>query len=426
MARRRAARTETEQVLGSTMAPAVDDLGPELSPPRRGNRERWSVDMACSTMETDPAWAGVLAFDELLALPVLLRPIPGSRAPRSSFKPRPLRDDDITAGQRWFNRAGHPNAPRAAIADALAFVAGQRVLSPIRDYLESLKWDGKPRVADWLERYCGVAPSNFARKAGQAWLVSAVARALEPGCKADCALVLEGQQGAGKSSALRILAGEAWFYDGLADLHTKDASQALRGKWVVELPELAAMRRSDIEATKAFLSRTEERYRPPYARTEVIEPRRCVFAGTTNRGDYLNDETGGRRFWPVTVGVVRLADLGRDRDQLWAEAVVLYRSGTRWWLNGADEKEAAQTVASRASDDPWTADVLQALTGKTECSTRDILEKLNIPLERRGKPEAMRVAAILTRAGWQRRGKFTSGRNRDLARYVAPAADERE
>ncbi|QYZ68888.1 virulence-associated E family protein [Neotabrizicola shimadae] len=365
-----------------------------------------------------------MAYDELSALPVLLRPMPGSRTPKSTFTPRPLRDADITAAVRWFNRAGHPNAPRAAVADALAFVAGEHMLSPIRDYLEGLQWDGKPRVADWLERYCGVAPANFARKVGQAWLVSAVARALQPGCKADCVLVLEGPQGAGKSSALRILAGEAWFHDGLADLHSKDASLALRGKWVIELPELAAMRRTDIEAAKAFLSRTEERYRPPYAHTEVVEPRRCVFAATTNRVDYLNDETGGRRFWPVKVGKTSLADLAADRDQIWAEAVALFRSGTIWWLDRVDEEEAALTVASRASDDPWTADVLSAVADKAESSTKDVLQLLGIPLERRGKPEAMRVASILTRAGWQRRGKFTSGPNRDLALYVAPDASD--
>jgi predicted P-loop ATPase len=144
--------------------------------------------------------------------------------------------------------------------------------------------------------------------------------------------VLEGKQGAGKSSILRALAGDEWFHDGLSDMHGKDASAALRGKWIIELPELSAMRRSDTEAVKAFLSRTEERYRPAYGRTEVIKPRRCVFAGTTNRNDYLTDDTGERRFWPVTVGAVKLDELTQDREQIWAEAVDLYRNGARWWL----------------------------------------------------------------------------------------------
>jgi predicted P-loop ATPase len=257
---------------------------------------------------------------------------------------------------------------------------------------------------------------------GKAWLVSAVARALKPGCKADCALVLEGRQGAGKSSILRTLAGDDWFYDGLRDMHGKDASAALRGKWIIELPELSAMRRSDIEGVKAFLSRTEERYRPAYGRTEVIEPRRCVFAGTTNRNDYLTDDTGGRRFWPVVVGAVDLEALKRDQEQLWAEAVALFRSGENWWLDQADEKAAAAVVSTRAADDPWTADVLRVVDGMSETSTRDVFQMLDIPLDRQTRPDAMRIGGILTRAGWSREGKFTSGPSRGLSRYMAPGA----
>ena len=203
-------------------------------------------------------------------------------------------------------------------------------------------------------------------------------------------------------------------------MHGKDASAALRGKWIIELPELSAMRRSDTESVKAFLSRTEERYRPAYGRTEVIEPRRCVFAGTTNRSDYLTDDTGGRRFWPVVVGAVKLNDLNQDRAQIWAEAVALYRAGARWWLDRADEGAAAAVVATRAADDPWAADVLRVVEGLGDVSTRDVFQLLDIGLDRRGKADAMRITGILTRAGWTREGKFKSGPNRDLSRYVAP------
>ena len=156
--------------------------------------------------------------------------------------------------------------PETGTADALELVSTQTIVSPVKNFLESLSWDGKPRVADWLTAYCGAEPSDLTAKVGNAWLVSAVARALKPGCKADCALVLEGKPGAGKSSILRTLAGIDWFHDDLRDMHGKDASAALRGKWIIELPELSAMRRSDTEAVKAFLSRTEERYRPAYGR----------------------------------------------------------------------------------------------------------------------------------------------------------------
>lgn len=388
------------------------------------DRPIWCVDLACSILEKDPAWAGVLAYDEFSGLTMLVAPVPGSTCPRSKFKARPVADTDFTAAVRWFNRNGHPNATRNTVTDAIYLVGKQQVLSPVLDYLQSLKWDGTPRAIDWLTRYCGAGPSDLTSKVGQAWLISAVARQFSPGCKADCALVLEGKQGAGKSTILRTLAGDHWFHDGLGDLHSKDTAAALRGKWIVELPELAAMRRSDTEATKAFLSRTEERYRPAYGRAEVLEPRRCVFAGTTNRTDWQNDDTGGRRFWPVTVGHVEIEELKRDRDQLWAEVVTLFHGGAQWWLDRESEAMAAAVVATRASDDPWASDVMAAVAGLSECSTRDIFQRLDVPLERRGKQDAMRLSGILTRAGWARGGKFTTGPSRDLARYVAPTGGD--
>ena len=408
---------------GATVSKPSAELAP-LDKIKAGSagksRVKWCADIACTILETNSAWAGVLAYDEFAGLTLLLKPIPGSTVPRATFTPRPIADTDITAAVRWFNRNGFPDATKNGAADALYLVASQTIISPVRHFLEGLAWDGFPRVENWLVRYCGADQSELIAKVGTAWLVSAVARALEPGCKADCALVLEGKQGAGKSSILRALAGPDWFHDGLSDMHGKDASAALRGKWIIELPELSAMRRSDTEAVKAFLSRTEERYRPAYGRTEVIEPRRCVFAGTTNRNDYLTDDTGGRRFWPVTVGTIKLDELTADREQIWAEAVDLYRNGSNWWLDRMDENAAAAVVATRAAEDPWEADVLRVVEGLSEVSTRDIFQLLDISLDRRSKADAMRITGVLTRAGWLRAGKFKSGSSRNLSRYVAP------
>lgn len=371
-------------------------------------------------LETDPAWRGVLAFDELAGLTMVMLPIPGTKARKSGFRPRPITSADFTAALRWFNRNGWPTATKITIEDAMLAVASENVLSPVKDYLNGLRWDGKPRIDTWLIDYCGAADSPLIRQVGAKWLISAAARALKPGCKADCALVLEGAQGRRKSSVLRALAGEDWFFDGMHDLHGKDASAALRGKWIIELPELSAMRRSDNEAIKAFLSRTEERFRPAYGRTEVVEPRRCVFAGTTNRSDWLTDDTGGRRFWPVEVGLIDTDAVKRDRDQIWAEAVSLFKGGASWWLDRDDEVKAAATVAARSPDDPWTAEVLLSVDGYREVSTRDVLQALGLAVERRDKASAMRVGGILTRAGWVRQGMFSSGDNRGLARYVRP------
>jgi hypothetical protein len=384
----------------------------------------WCADNASTMLEATAVWSGVVAFDEFAGLPMLLKPIPGSKTPAASFKPRPLTDVDITFAVRWYNRSGFPDATKTGVHDALMAFAEQTIISPVRHYLEALQWDGHARINSWLTEYCGAEDRPLTRKMGAAWLVSAVARALQPGCKADHALVLEGRQGAGKSSALRTLAGEAWFFDGLHDLHSKDASAGLRGKWIVELPELSAMRRSDVEAVKAFLSRTEERFRPAYGRSEVIEPRRVVFAGTTNRADYLSDDTGNRRFWPVRIERADLDYLARDRDQLWAEAARRYHDTQKWWLDREGEAEAALVVSQRTADDPWEADVLTIVRGLREVSTRDVFERMSIDLDRRSRPDAFRIVGILTRAGWRNAGKFKSGASRDLTRYIPPGSQE--
>jgi putative DNA primase/helicase len=304
-------------------------------------------------------------------------------------------------------------AERLQLADKLVNIAvddvGQRCrVSVLRDWLEGLKWDGTARIETWLATYIGAADTPYHRAVGKWWLISAVARGVKPGCKADHAIVLEGGQGIGKSSALRTLAGEDWFSDTAADLSTKDAMQDLPGNWIIELGELAALRRtSDIQAVKFFLSKCDDKYRPSYGRRSVRVPRQCVFAGTINDDEYLMDETGNRRFWPVRCGTIDLEGLARDRDQLWAEAVALYRAGERWWPLRGEEAMCATEQERRTTDptDPWLQPIAEWIQANAirETTIWDVLERcLKVGGLSCGKREQMRVGKCLKALGFMR------------------------
>ena len=233
--------------------------------------------------------------------------------------------------------------------------------------------------------------------------IAAVARIYEPGCKADYVIVLEGPQGSGKSRASAALGGP-WFSDSLPDVsRDKEAAQHLRGKWIIEISELSALRRAEAEALKSFISRPVERYRPPYGRIEVIEPRQCVFVGTTNRSTYLSDDTGGRRFWPIKVGRINVDALTADRDQLFAEAVAAYRAGHQWWPSPDFElKYIRAEQEARFEADAWETVIASQVNGLERVQLSQVaLEALGIDAANLGTIEQRRITAILSRLGFE-------------------------
>jgi putative DNA primase/helicase len=286
---------------------------------------------------------------------------------------------------------------------AVATVALDAVFHPVLDYLSRCKWDGRARIDTWTTTYLGAPDNHYTRAIGARWLIAAIARVGQPGCKADCALILEGPQGIQKSTALRILAAP-WFTDDIADLGTKDAALQLAGVWVIELAELDSISRGDVSRIKTFMSRTTDRFRPPYGHHVIEQPRQCVFAGTANHNEYLRDDTGGRRFWPLTCSVILVDQLAADRDQLWAEAMHRYRNGEKWWLDSRQiTRDAEDEQAARYQSDAWMTIITEFCAGVETVSIDEILKgALFLPIDKWGQREQNRVASCLRAAGWER------------------------
>jgi len=290
------------------------------------------------------------------------------------FAPEDANSLDI-AIKNWLETHWGLYATTAQVGEQLLRV-GRRygAHDPLVEYLNGLTWDGVPRVERWLHSYCNAEPSiggdAYVSRVGTMWMVSAVARAFRPGEKVDTVLVLEGKQGAKKSTALAILGGK-WFCDTPIDITNKDSRMLAAQKWIVELAELAALRGRDNETLKSFLSAARDSFRPPYGRTNEDFERRSVFAGTTNAAEYLHDPTGARRFWAVKVAAINVDGLARDRDQLWAEAVHLYRAGVRWYF-GEDEQFLADEVAEdRRVETPWASQIMTWWSGLNANARRD-------------------------------------------------------
>jgi hypothetical protein len=207
------------------------------------------------------------------------------------------------------------------IADAATELCLEGRFNPILDYLDGLEWDGVERLDEWLSVYLGADNTALNRAIGRLTLIAAVRRVRQPGCKFDFIPTLEGREGTMKSTAIVTLAGEANFSDQtILTASDKEQQELVRGTWLFEIADLAGMKRADVEKVKAFASRTHDRARPAYGRRRVDAARRCVFIATTNEDEYLQSQTGNRRFWPVKTGTIDIESLRRDRDQLWAEA----------------------------------------------------------------------------------------------------------
>ncbi len=363
-----------------------------------------------------PAWAGKVRLDtHAQNVTVCDPPWHESDRPDASDEERPWTDQDSVRLSAWIRREMYIDMSVADCDRAVGVAAESQTYHPVRDWMDSLTWDNTFRLDTWLATYLGTPQSDYAAAVGRWWMIAAVARTYEPGCKADNVLILEGPQGLKKSSALRVLASPRWFSDTPLDLQSKDAYLGLQGRLVVELAELDSLKRADATRAKAFFSSECDVFRPPYGRRTVRVPRGCVFAGSTNQATYLQDRTGNRRFWPVACTLIDLDALVRDREQLWAEAVWHFREGAHWWPDTAAELAVCEgEQAPRAEGDEWEATVKSYLARPRADASVTIGELLSeavrLPVSDWSRSEQMRIVSILQGIGYVRRREPTGAR----------------
>lgn len=328
-------------------------------------------------LSLDEAWRGVIAYDEFAYRTVKLKPPPYEGGATGTWT-----DIDDSFAAVWLAEVKKIDVTSSLVAEAVQMVASRNAVHPVRDWLMTLKWDEQPRLHDWLQHYLGAGrylhdelrphAGQYFSVVGTKWLVSAVARIFEPGCQVDHAIILEGVQGLGKSTVLRDLFGADWFADTPVVIGDKDSYQVLRGKWGIEIAELDSFNKAETTRVKAYISGRVDTYRESYGRRSEDHARQCVFAGTTNQDEYFRDSTGNRRFWPLTAAHYLRAQMLQDREQLWAEAVAIYRrwqhwratEGTAqpqaepppawtWWPSREESALIEQHCAFREIQDPW-------------------------------------------------------------------------
>lgn len=391
-----------------------------------------------TVLQLHASWSGVIAKNEFHLRIETTRVPPWNELDMPSDpKAGPWTDGDTARGVNWFARNWICDMPPINVGpktiEAAVLVAAEaNTFHPVREYLYRVRdaWDGDQRIDTWIANYLGGELTPYARAAGVAFLVGLVARVMRPGCKHDSMLVLEGNQGKYKSTALETLTSP-WFADSRLPIGEKDGLQMLAGVWLWEIGELAGLSKADVETVKAFLSSRTDRYRPSYGKHTIDVPRQTAFAGTTNAGTYLQDATGGRRFNPLRTSTIKIPELARDRDQLWGEAVHRFEAGAKWWV---EESIAAPEQSARFVTDEWEEPIRGFLRDTTHTTVRQILGSLIFAeldkdgmvknsMGKWGQREQNRVVRCLTAIGWTRRQVRVKGSDRREWRYVSPLFD---
>lgn len=367
-------------------------------------------------LENDVGLEGLIGLDEFANRVTLHRDPPWTGGSRDEFSE--LDGAELAA---WL---GHPAGYKmvvksSMVLEAVEAVARRHKFHPVKDYLNGLTWDGEARIDRLFIDHCGTMDDAYHKRVAAIFMLSAAARILRPGCKVDTMLVLEGEQGLGKTRVTQALfGGDRWYMDAQRSPAEKDFYQDIVGKWGVEIGEMTSFSKAEANKVKQTLSATSDTYRPSYGRYSRTFPRQCVFVGTTNEHEWQRDHTGGRRYLPVQVMRMDVVAIEGIRDQLWAEAVARLKQGEGWWEL---PEKATEAQDERYIEDAWSQPMLIWLSGLRHSesykdlmfATRGVLgdieevtvadlmvRALHIDTGRISRADQMRVAAILTKWRW--------------------------
>lgn len=364
---------------------------------------------------------GIVKMNEFTGDIVFVKPSPW----HNGKKLGPVTDSDEIQFKYWLSRVRGFNVSTQLCHEAFIAVAEKFKFHPVREYLKSLNWDKTPRIDTWLSRYAGVDNNPYTMAVGCKTLVGAAARVFNPGCKFDQMLILEGEQGIGKSMLVSVLGGQ-WYSDIAITENSKDTIDAMRGCWIAEVSEMVCSRKVEVDKLKSFLSTTTDRVRLSYRRNTEDFPRQSIFIGTTNEDSgYLADTTGNRRFWPVYCTKIDIDGLKADRDQLWAEATDRYFRGEKLFLDKEEICELAKfETEKRTYVDPW-AEVIRNWFNKKDMETgkpryivtaQEIFEEcIGMSISRVGRRELTRLAGIMKKDLKCEKGTFY---RKDLGKSV--------
>ena len=388
---------------------------------------------------THPFLKDCFKWSEFDEAPMLMRPLPCMKSEGlippdvNGVYPQRFADKFHTYLRDVMSIVASANFKDSDIKQAVQTAAQQNIYNPIRDYLNSLKWDGIPRIDNWLHDGLAAEDTDINRKMGRMFLIAACRRACFRKYKFDSMLILEGPKGLQKSTACRVLFGDDYFVEGTGDIRKEETIKKLAGKWAAEIPEGNGFLSASAEAQKEFLSKEADTYRRAYATWDCTVPRRFVLIMTTNASEYLQETETDRRFWSVKCGATGDTDVDwiqENRDQLWAEAyhfAMLKDENDRLveqtYLNPEDIAQLGDIQSERVIGDPWGNIIRRHLlvdaAGVKEITTMQLLSNvLAIPTDRQDKSAMTKIGYIMRDMGWEKKRKW-SGSSSEYV-YIRP------